>query len=485
MYCPNCGAKAVENAKFCVECGTKLIITQTDKQISDDIPSPLPKWLEGLSPRLQKAEWLGEKYEKYQEALELSQEEMREHPSLDALTSILGNYIALKQFDKAQQTLDELKKFGATKASLNLYQACLLFVNEKYKETESLLEHTMLYKKDLQSKGEEILLLFELAVVRRVLGKDNLEVLDEIIKLKEYCTPTVLQLAYYMQGCAYFQKEQHNQAYINFVAAQKEGYKPDVDFCCSRAISGFSCGQLEYIQEDINFVLNSDADEDSKKIVRDIQENLVNKETGTKKTDIVVTDEAMKGSYNMFYEEVLKAIEKYQTEKDVHTSLNTFSSENLKLLMKHSIRYTFNYWEEVFSSVMTPQLQADFTAAKKDVKHYVDENFNRIIERANFLIDDVIEQYPEDSLWENGKRIVKGALTGYFGGWLGVLGLMSDQAEENKMMDKTFKKWDTYLKQTMKEYDDVYSVIIDHISKLVDKYNIPIKLSDEGEENDD
>lgn len=483
MYCPNCGTKAVENAKFCMECGTKLTVPQTDEP-KIELPSPLPKWLEGMPPRLQMVNWLGEKYEKYQEGLELAKEEMREHPSLDALSSIFSCYLALKQFDRAQQTLNELKSFGATQVSLDLYQALMLLYKEKHKEAEPLLERLMIYRKDLPSKNEAILLLFGLAVVQRILEKDNLEVLDEIIKLKEYCAPTALKTTYYIRGCVYFQKEQHNQAYLDFVSAQKEGFTPNLEFCYLRAISGFSCGQLEYIQEDINFVLNSNVDEDTKKIVRDIQEKLANKETDTKKTDIVITDEVMKESYNMFYEELLKAIEKYQTEKDVHTSLNTFSSENLKLLMKHSLRYTFNYWEEVFSSVMTPQLQADFTAAKKEVKHYVDENFNRITERANFLIDDVIEQYPEDSLWENGKNILKGALTGYFGGWLGVLGLMSDQAEENKTMNKTFNKWDTYLKQMMKEYDDVYSFFIEHIDKLIKRHHIPIELSDENEDDD-
>ena len=84
-----------------------------------------------------------------------------------------------------------------------------------------------------------------------------------------------------------------------------------------------------------------------------------------------------------------------------------------------------------------------------------------------------------------GKNFLKGALTGYLGGGLGVLGLMFDQSKEEKNIDKTINKWNVYFQQIVREYDDVYSNIIEHIGELVDKYNIPTNISNSDDDTDD
>lgn len=484
MYCHNCGAKAVENAKFCMECGTKLITQQTDNtpnnQLSE-IPSPVPKWLEGLSLRLQKARWLGDQYDKDSEALKLAQEEMKEQPSLEALEIILNSYVGLNQFDKAQQTVDEMKQFGASQAVLYLYQAYIFLCNEKLKEAKSLFQKALDLKDDLSSKYQEALLFFGLSSVQMHLGEENFKFLEQTLKLKEYGSSTMAKYTYYMRGVAYLKKEQHSQAYSDFVSAQKEGFMPDADFCYFRAISGFFCGQMEYIQEDIKCVLNSeDATESDKKEMQELKEKLAENAN-----DFVINDEVVQKAHSKFYDKILETIEKYKQEEDLHTAVTMFSSENIKYMMKHSVKDCLNYWEQTFYPIMTPQLKTDFITAKKDIKHLVDENFNMLADRANILIDDVIENVPKDSWLEVGKNFLKGALTGYLGGGLGVLGLMFDQSKEEKNIDKTINKWNVYFQQIVREYDDVYSNIIEHIGELVDKYNIPTNISNSDDDTDD
>jgi len=42
MYCPNCGKKQGENAKFCYSCGTKIIIPKQDDDDNEPSASPMP-----------------------------------------------------------------------------------------------------------------------------------------------------------------------------------------------------------------------------------------------------------------------------------------------------------------------------------------------------------------------------------------------------------------------------------------------------------
>ena len=255
MHCPNCGTKADENAKFCVECGTKLTAA-TNAKPAPEIPSPLPKFLERLSPRLQKARWLTENdYDR--EALTLAQEEMKETPSLDALDIIFDAYLSLHEHDKAAETFQEMKKLAPGNALVEENQGILYLVEEKAQLAETCLLQVLERKNELPSKTEEAALYMFLTTAQAILGHPNGELLEKALALKEYIFPSALGTLYYMRACLARINENFEKAYRDLARAEKEGYKKDDDFFLFRAQSGYLTDRTEQLLDDVEEALKS------------------------------------------------------------------------------------------------------------------------------------------------------------------------------------------------------------------------------------
>ena len=550
MFCPNCGTKALENAKFCMECGAKLPTQNTSTQTNKENISHSQKWLEGLSPRLQQAALLAEE-DNYQKSLELAKEEMKEKLSLDALDYIYDNYIALGQKDNAKQTLKKMEEMGASSAWIDLNKALLCMIEGDTQEAEKLLKQTLEHKQDLPSKRQVAIAYYMLACVQVNLEKIDFNIVSKAFELKEYIAPSGIGVLYKVRGTYYHEKELYNKAYEDFMAAEKAGLDKDVsfyllravagqeseqfgtflddidklindkdhdfqalgywrrglyyynndkdekayedfmnadkagieksiDFCYFRAMAGASCGQLEHVQNDIDFILKSDADETVKKVITQLQEKL-----GGNKPAVLITKETFKEANSKFYDKTLEALERYKEETDFHTAVEMLSSDSLKLMMKHSVRNIINYWEETFSPIMTSQIQKNFISAKKDIKAFVAEEFNPIAERADELIEEIKENIPEDSWLEIGKKFFEGAVTGYFTGGIGVIKTLFDEAEENKSINRIANRWNKYVQDILHEYDEVYSNITDKICNFIDEHKIPIEISEDDDKDDD
>ena len=196
--------------------------------------------------------------DKDQEALELAQEEMKETPSLNALDVIFSSYTALNQLDKAKETVEEMKKRGASQSWTDLNQAYLYITQKKYKEAETLFEQTITHKEGLPSKYHELLSFFGLAVVQGVLEKNALNTLGKALQLKDYAPATLAATLHFMRASCYIQKEQYNQAYQDLVAADKAGYTKDSDFYFWRAWAGQESEHFDTFLADINEALKSE-----------------------------------------------------------------------------------------------------------------------------------------------------------------------------------------------------------------------------------
>lgn len=292
MYCPECGTKLPENAKFCMECGNKVPPKPTEKNPnaisgnaaapavaakpakpagpvlpSVEIPSPLPSWLEGFSPLMQQAKIFREQNQN-EEALILAKEDLKTNNSIETL-----NFIFNCQFDlgKMKQLGDTLKKMknAAAKKGLLAFALAKYYYNTP-EQCNKYLAQALRHTDDLSDIQKAELFYFKGCLLRD--GEQNaVEPFEQALEYKNTLSPSVLSDICSYNAFVFIQENKYEEAYSaseQAIQAAPEDWKG----YCTRAFSGFYSENLEHFEEDSNFVLSSEeADEEYKENILNLQ----------------------------------------------------------------------------------------------------------------------------------------------------------------------------------------------------------------------